>query len=194
MGAHPGIFISYRRHDSAGHAGRLFDCLAARFGGERVFMDVDGIAPGADFWQRIREVLDGCAVVLVVIGDEWLTTPEAGHSRLQDPGDFVRQEIAAALERSVTTIPVRVNGANMPAEHELPGEIAGLCRLNAIELSDTRWRYDLQRLEAAIERAMPGPESDVVPAGGDAFEDLPPDAWYGTAQRRRWPWRRSEQA
>jgi TIR domain-containing protein len=195
IGEHPGIFISYRRHDSAGHAGRLFDGLGTRFGQSRIFMDVDGIAPGADFWKRIHEVIDGCAAVLVLIGDEWLSTSGDTGRRLDNPEDFVRQEIAAALERNVMTVPILVNGAKMPAEHELPEDLVPLVRLNALELSDTRWRYDLERLVSAIEGVFATASSENVQVGQDAlaavFVDVPPDDWdRGKAKARRWPWRR----
>jgi len=36
-----GIFISYRREDSGGHAGRLYDRLNARFGNEHQLFSRD---------------------------------------------------------------------------------------------------------------------------------------------------------
>jgi hypothetical protein len=42
------IFISYRRRETAGYAGRLYDGLVDHFGSERVFMDVT-MEPGVDF-------------------------------------------------------------------------------------------------------------------------------------------------
>ena len=95
-----GIFISYRRDDSAGYAGRLYDRLAAQFGADRVFMDVAGIELGTDFVTAIEQAVGSCKVLIVVIGDEWLsTTDAAGRQRLDDPHDFVRLETGVALER-----------------------------------------------------------------------------------------------
>jgi TIR domain/WD40-like Beta Propeller Repeat len=148
------VFISYRRGDSSGYAGRLYDRLSANFGEDRVFMDIDTIEPGVDFVQVINEALDKCDVFLAVIGPSWekLTGPD-GRRRLDDPHDFVRAEISAALERDILVIPVLVQKANMPPGEALPKQIERLAYRNAIELSDERWRYDVGRLTAAIESA-----------------------------------------
>ncbi|MCW8949274.1 MAG: toll/interleukin-1 receptor domain-containing protein, partial [Sedimenticola sp.] len=88
-----GIFISYRRDDSAGYAGRLYDRLAAHFGAERVFMDVEGIDPGTDFVDAIERAVTSCKVLIVLIGHEWLEIDDgSGHRRLDDPNDFIRIE------------------------------------------------------------------------------------------------------
>ena len=152
----PDIFISYRRGDSAGHAGRLYDGLLSRFGEGNVFIDVDAIAPGVDFVERIRDAVASCDVILVLIGEEWISMTGAdGARRIDDPDDFVRLEINAALERGIPIIPVLVEGARMPGPHELPEDIGGLARQNAIELSDARWHYDVSRLIEAISRLKP---------------------------------------
>jgi TIR domain len=94
------VFISYRRQESSGLAGRLYDWLAARFGNDQVFMDVDTIALGVDFAEVITQAVSTCQVLLAVIGPRWLDlTDENGQRRLDDPNDIVRLEIAAALER-----------------------------------------------------------------------------------------------
>lgn len=152
----PDIFISYRRGDSAGHAGRLYDGLVSRFADSQVFIDVDAIAPGIDFVQRIQEAVQSCDVVLVLIGEEWVSMKgRDGTRRLDDAEDFVRLEIAAALERGVPLVPVLVEGARMPDASALPENIRGLARQNAIELSDARWHYDVSRLIEAVSRLSP---------------------------------------
>src|SRR5215471_9068251 len=96
----PGIFISYRRDDSAGYAGRLYDALASQFGKRLVFMDVDAIQPGEDFVQLIQERVVACDFLIAVIGRNWLKgVDDKGLPRLQNPEDFVRLEIAHALAR-----------------------------------------------------------------------------------------------
>jgi hypothetical protein len=148
------IFVNYRRDDSAGHAGRLFDRLSGRFP-DRVFMDIDKIEPGIDFVGVIEEAVGCCEVLIVVIGRAWLSaTDAAGRRRLDNPSDFVRLEIAAALDRSIRIIPVLVEGAVMPAPEELPPELARLTRRNAIELSDARWTFDVDRLLQTIEGVL----------------------------------------
>jgi TIR domain len=62
------VFISYRRADSAGHAGRLEDELT-RILGDRIFMDVSDIAPGADFERVLNDELASCGVVLAVLAE-----------------------------------------------------------------------------------------------------------------------------
>lgn len=149
------IFISYRRDDSAGYAGRLYDLLAARFGAKNVFMDIDTIPPGKDFRKVITDEVGKCDVVLVLIGKQWLGIVDAqGHRRLDDPQDWVRVEIATALAKpGVWVIPVLVHNARMPGAHELPEELKELVWRNAIELSDSRFQHDTKKLIQAIEAA-----------------------------------------
>src|SRR6185436_20376025 len=103
------IFISYRRQDAAGEAGRLSDHLTRRFGPNVVFMDIDTIAPGTDFVVELDRALGKTAVVIVVIGRKWLTvTNPDGSRRIDDRADFVRSEIHTALQRGTRVIPVLV--------------------------------------------------------------------------------------
>lgn len=151
------LFISYRREDSAAYAGRLHDRLVARFGQERVFMDVDAIGPGQDFEAVIRARMETAQVALVLIGRRWLDARDAaGQRRLDDAGDFVRLEIAAALQRGITTIPVLVGGAAMPSPDELPDGLRALATRHAIELSDTRFHRDVDALIEAVARQVDG--------------------------------------
>jgi TIR domain len=121
------VFISYRREDSGYPAGWLFDQLAASLGADRVFKDVDSIEPGDDFAEVISDAVSSCAVLLAVIGDRWLAAADEDGRRLDDPGDFVRLEIEAALTRGVRVIPVLVGGARMPRPAQLPPSLASLC-------------------------------------------------------------------
>jgi hypothetical protein len=147
-----GVFISYRRQDSAPYAGRIYDRLCGRFGNDAVFMDVDDIAPGTDFRQAISRTLDRARVLLAVIGPRWLNaTDAAGARRLDDPADYVSQEIVRALESGMRVIPLLVGGANMPAETELPAELGPLSKLNALEMGDARFEQDMAALIALIE-------------------------------------------
>jgi predicted ATPase len=146
------VFLSYRREDAAGHAGRLTDHLLDRFGQGSVFVDVDSIEAGADFTAEIERAIAGSDAVLVVIGPGWLDarTP-SGVRRLDEPADFVRREVEAALSSEVRVIPVLVGGAEMPAEAELPDSIAALAHRNAVELQDRRWREDVDALVDVLE-------------------------------------------
>ena len=143
----PRIFVSYRRSDSAGHTGRLYDSLTAEFGEEAVFLDLHAIEAGSDFVERIESSVAECDVLVAVIGDEWL---DGEPRRIDDPEDFVHLEIAAGLERDVVVIPALVDAAAMPTASQLPERLKPLARRNAVELSDARWSHDVGRLIASI--------------------------------------------
>ena len=141
------IFISYRRDDSAGHAGRLFDRLKDRLGAEHVFMDVTDLRPGQDFAVELEQAVAKANCLLAVIGPRWLDAVDAsGRRRIDDPDDFVRREVGAALSNGASVIPVLVHGAKMPRAGELPEALRSLARRQAIDLSDQRWDSDLREL------------------------------------------------
>jgi TIR domain len=148
------IFISYRRRETAGHAGRLYDGLSEHFGHDRVFMDLT-MEPGVDFAETINEAVGDCGALVALIGDEWISvTDERGRRRIDDPADIHRLEIEAALDRKVLVIPALVQGARMPTEEELPDGLDPLVRRHAVELSEQRWDYDVSRLIGVLERAL----------------------------------------
>lgn len=150
-----GIFISYRREDAAGHAGRLFDRVAARFGAAAVFMDHYDLAPGADFERVILGELEKVHTVLAVIGPRWLDARDAdGARRLFQSADFVRRELAMALARDeVTVVPVLVAGAALPTARDLPAVLAPLARRQAVALRDDRFDDDVAALLARLSAA-----------------------------------------
>jgi hypothetical protein len=151
------IFLSYRRSDTSGYAGRLADALEKRFGKSSVFQDIEAIAPGSNFQYAIDTAIAQCEVVLVLIGDTWSAEQGAdGTLRLDDPRDFVRLEVTSALRAGKPVLPVLVEGAKMPAEHTLPADLKTLSRLQGLELSDSRWDYDLDRLAGAIRKLTGG--------------------------------------
>jgi hypothetical protein len=150
-----GIFISYRRDDTSGYAGRLYDRLVGRFGDDRVFMDIDTIAPGHEFATDIDKALTDCNACVVLIGRQWLAITDAdGHRRLDDPTDFVRLEVATAIRRGITVFPVLVDRATAPVSMLLPDEIKQLAGRQAIELTNERWNYDTGRLLLALEKEL----------------------------------------
>lgn len=150
-----GVFINYRRDDAKSEAGRLFDWLSRYFGKGQVFMDVSGsIEPGLEFDRVIEKAVASCDVLIVIIGKHWLTAEgDNGKRRLDDPNDFVRLEIGAALKRDIRVIPVLVQGAAMPAESDLPDDLKRLAKRQASEISDNRWEYDTEQLVKVLEKA-----------------------------------------
>jgi hypothetical protein len=152
----PNIFISYRRDDTSGYAGRLYDLLSAHFGKEHVFMDVTTIEPGSDFVNTIEEKVGGCNALVALIGKNWMTIKDdQGHLRIANPEDFVSVEVAAALRRNVEVVPVLVGGAKMPREQDLPQSLQLLSRRQALELSDVHFNRDADDLIQAL-KTPPG--------------------------------------
>jgi hypothetical protein len=185
-----GIFISYRREDSADITGRIADHLATRYGKPAVFKDVDNIPYGAAFPAFIRQQLAACSVCLVVIGPRWLAPGPDGRRRLDDPGDFVRLEIETALALGRVVVPVLVNGATMPPPGWLPPSLARLHYVNAALVRlDPDFTTDVRRLCEVTDRFVPPQVSLAAPyfapSGPYAAPPKPPRQPLSPKQRRR---------
>jgi hypothetical protein len=155
-----GVFISYRREDSSGYAGRLFDILSTHFGRENTYMDLDTIMGGDNFETVIEEKISQCDVLLAVIGERWLTiTGVDGSRRLDMADDFVRLEIAKALERGVRVIPVLVGGATMPHQDDLPNDLRPLSFHQAMDLRDAHFHADAEQLMDELNKTVPSIKS-----------------------------------
>lgn len=143
------IFISYRRQETAWPARQLYAVLAATFGAEAVFKDVNDIEPGEDFVEKITDAVASCDVLLALIGPHWLTITDAdGNRRLDDPEDFVRLEVSAALSRGVRVVPILVDEARMPTTQELPPDLAPLTRRQAVKIDPEE--FNTGRLVATL--------------------------------------------
>src|SRR2546426_10426805 len=145
-----GVFISYRRSETADEATTLSRDLAQSFGPGQVFIDTRRIPLGSPLPEIIREHLASCDALIALIGKEWVhVRDQHGRRRLDDPNDYVRVEIATALERDILVIPVLVQGAAIPPAGGLPENVAPLVERNALHLSaisDPHWDYDVGRL------------------------------------------------
>ena len=170
------IFISYRRDDTEGQAGRLFQDLSATFGSETVFMDVSGIEPGIDFRRAIEKQTESCGVLLALIGRNWLTiTSPDGKRRLDDSNDVVRFETASALRRDIPVIPVLVQGARMPCPEDLPDDLKDLAFRNSVEITHARWDSDMQLLIKALQpHVQPAVPAQTTGAHRSAVPSSPP--------------------
>jgi hypothetical protein len=162
------IFISYRRKDSIGIAGRIFDKLTDHFGDGTVFMDIDAIPPGVNFREHINGSMERAKVVLVLIGDTWTHIQGTNGRRLHDPTDFVRIELELAFRRSIPVIPVLIGQqVTMPTAEELPESIACLASYNATMLDPGRdFHTHTKRLIQDVERHL-------RPGGFKAEQALP---------------------
>jgi formylglycine-generating enzyme required for sulfatase activity len=150
------VFVSYRREDSLHTAGRLFDRLVAKFGTEHVFMDVDSGHFGLDFREVLTRQVAECDAFLAIIGDTWLSAQgPSGTRRLEDPRDFVRIEIEAALSRQILVIPVLVGNRSVPPPEELPECLRELSFRHGLQIRpNPDFHHDTDRLIEGIEKAL----------------------------------------
>jgi len=150
------IFINYRRLDTEGYVGRLYDHLLKQFKPHDIFMDVQNIEPGADFVKVLEDAIAECDICLAMIGPHWgKLTNEDGERRLDEWNDFVRIEIESALKQGKVVIPVLVGGAKMPKPNILPESIQALSRRNAVSLSHMRFAQDVEQLVNFMRDLLP---------------------------------------
>lgn len=187
----PGLFISYRRSDGGGWAGRLNDHLSLRFGENVVWQDVEDLEAGRDYLPQILERIRSSAAVLVVIGPHWL---KDGRERLKNPKDVLRMEIAHALKSKAAVIPTLVGGASMPKAASLPNPIAALVKRHGVALADQDWARSMQFLFEQLQdvvQAKRGPEvlpnvhEKLLAMQRQYFELMGPDPKRALAVARR---------
>src|SRR5262245_7618004 len=168
------IFINYRREISAAAAGRLSDRLTPHFDQGRLFMDIDGIEPGVDFVKALDDQVAQASAFITVIGPGWSDLKDAeGRRRLDQPNDYVRIEIEAALKRDIRVIPVLVDGAHMPRPCDLPSSLQALARRNAVEIAHHRFAADCDDLARGIKRAVGVAATPLAPAQPDIGSPAP---------------------
>ena len=163
------IFISYRRSDSATTTTHIYRELAKRYGAQNIFFDTETIDGGRDFTGAIVEFVTASDVLLAMIGEEWLNaTDDSGNRRIDDPDDFVREEIGLALSlQRVTVIPIVLNNAKMPTDDDLPRKLKDLPKRNAVFVREGRdFENDLGRLISEIDKAMPARQLNPLVVGG----------------------------
>ncbi len=174
-----GIFISYRRSDTPDAVGRIYDRLVSEFGKARVFKDVDSIPLGQDFRGHLNGIVGDCGVMLVIIGPRWTDARnQAGQRRLEDPDDFVRIELEAALARDIPVVPVLVGHAPIPVASDLPGSLASMAFRQSIEVRpDPDFHNDATRLVTALQVILdPNASRTETPSGAKAGPG-PPLKW-----------------
>jgi hypothetical protein len=142
-----GVFISYRRDEAKAHAKWLYDRLAAHFGREKIFLDLENVGLGKNFVKVITSAAESCSVMVALIGRQWLRSAD-GQSGLDD---FVRLEVATALGRNIDVIPIILPGASMPSSKDLPDDLSSLAHNNALPLSENRWERDVEDLIKSLE-------------------------------------------
>jgi hypothetical protein len=145
------VFISYRRDDASGEAGRIYDQLKTVIAEQHIFIDVESISAGENLQDAIKKAIDSCDFLLAVIGKRWLSaTDENGLRRLDKANDYVRMELETAFSSKIQIVPLLVGGASMPEERSLPSTLAGLSLYNALEIRHSRFDDDLRHLIASL--------------------------------------------
>ncbi len=156
-----GVFINYRGEDSHSYGALLYTELARQFGEEQVFLDAESIPAGADFVEVLLGRVRSCRVLLAVIGPRWLTATDpadpTGQRRIDDPADWIRRELAEAFTADVRVIPVLTEQAELPAEADLPADIAALSRCQYRHLRHREPTTDLARIVADLTSLDFGP-------------------------------------
>jgi len=180
-----GIFLNYRRKDSAPYARLLREELTKRFPNTRVFMDVESIEAGQDYAEVIRHAVESCAVLVALVGPRWATIEGGDGRRLDDPGDLVREEIRTALQLGVRVVPVLVDDAKPLLGEDLPDDLRNLARLNALKLSHDRYDDDLRRLLSLVEKVLTEPVSASGSPGPDGPRDIGAAEVAGLFDRRK---------
>lgn len=184
------IFISYRREEANYLAAWLYDVLTEKFGRHSIFLDIDCIAPGADFWSVIQREVQSCTVLVLVIGPHWLRDTH-GSRRLDYAMDPVRHEIETAIEHGIRILPVLLDDTRMPAAAELPASIAPITHLNAFQLRFVSALEDVPALVKAISRLISGTAGSedlavrTAPGEPAAVSSAPPSGAADERQRRR---------
>jgi len=161
------IILSYRREDSAGVTGRIFDRLAQEFGTDRVFMDIDSMPAGVAFYDHLQEILENCGALVVVVGKSWRSQRKGQPARIMDPDDWVRIEVETALQRGIPVVPLLIDGASLPTREQLPETLWPLLRRNALPVDSGRdFHAQLTRLvrDLHLQVDPAGARTDPVPA------------------------------
>ena len=153
------IFISFRHRDAASTARLLCDHLKDIFGDDRVYVDFD-LPAGVNFEERLHSQLDECSVLLAVIGPHWLED-----RRLHKAGDWVRVEIASALARGISVIPVIIDDVAAPTKRELPRDLKSLAKHQAFRVENAHFERDVLALADRL-RAYITPGRTYAPTAG----------------------------
>lgn len=153
------LFISYRRRDSQGATGRLYDSLVRVYGEVALFRDVSAIAPGEKFASAIEQALANASVVIVVIGPRWVEMLDRFGSKPADGQiDYVRLEVETALRLGKPIVPLLVDGAAVPVRTELVETLRPLVDFHVHEASDRDWNHHIKLLCATLDKYLKPPE------------------------------------
>jgi hypothetical protein len=165
------IFVCYRRDDTEGHAGRLYDRLEERFPG-RVFMDVASVGVGTRWAEVIDSTLQSCGAAVILIGKRWLAPGPDGRRRIDAADDTTRAEITTALRLNLEIVPVLVSDALLPSRSDVPPDVAPILDWQALHIDEEDYDHDVVRLIRALEDKLHAARGDVPVGSGDRDEPI----------------------
>lgn len=157
------LFISYRREDTQYQADRLHAAIRPHVPdpARDIFIDIDNIPLGVNFAAYLDDKVSQCEVLLALIGPNWLeASSPGGQRRLDEPADFVRIEIASALQRGIPVVPVLFDGAPVPHPDQLPEDLKELSLRHGVEIRRATFEDDAIRLVRGLGLIQP----DITPA------------------------------
>lgn len=144
----PRIFMSYRRTDDANFTGRFHDKLIGVFGERNVFRDIDSIPAGTRFEDVITAGLADVDAVVALIGPTW-------SGRINASSDFVRMEIAHALQSDTPVIPVLIEDTPLPTPDSLPDDLKPMLDRQTVRVRrDPDFHRDAARVMEGINDAV----------------------------------------
>ena len=169
------IFISYRINDTLTQAGRLHQSLERHFGAGSVFYDKTSLQAGMQWPKELEEKVRQAQVVLLLYknGDTWLGVERYGKCRINDPEDWVRKEVAFALQCGKKLIPVLFGQDSLPPADCLPEPLKALPACQHLSLRESDWDTDLAPLLKVIEQQVKPRPNAPAPDPADPLEDLP---------------------
>ena len=142
------VFMSYRRTDDANFTGRFHDKLIGVFGDANVFRDIDSIPAGTRFEDVINARLADVDAVVALIGSTW-----AG--RIDASSDFVRMEIAHALQSGTPVIPVLIEDTAFPTPDALPDDLKPMLDRQTVRVRrDPDFHRDAARVIDGVREAV----------------------------------------
>jgi TIR domain len=162
------VFISYRHDDTKEFAHRMYQGLCQTIPAECIFFDRE-IPLGMDWDQHLQEQLASCSVLIALIGNSW-SPAVAGRSRIREPRDRVKMELAAALQRGLPVIPILVDGAAMPRKQDLPRSLAALPKRQALVI-DEDFDAAMEKLTQRVQPLLDAPPPLPAPTERESWED-----------------------
>jgi len=132
------IFISYRREGGEHLAARVREALLNR--GYSVFMDVEDLKSGK-FTEALLNKINIASDFILILTPGCL-------NRCNNGDDWLRIEIAHAIQNKKNIVPIIARGFEMPKKSDLPSEIAELVEYNGLTPAHELFKASIERLSS----------------------------------------------